>query len=674
MDNANDAGRTLRILHVEDSPRDAELIRELLSDAGFAFQMDLAATEQEFTNFMQAGGYDLILADYHLVNFDAPSALLQTKALCPDVPFICISGVIGEERAVELLKLGATDYVMKDRIKKLPIAIQRALDEVREHNARMEVETALRDAEWKFVALFDKGPIAVAYNEMICDASGNPIDYRVIDANNSFREMIGVDPRGKTIREAVPDIENETFDWFRTYGDVARTGQDVRFEQHLRLNDRWYDCIAFQYEPDHFVTAFLDITERKQIEEALWVSQHHLQFAQQSAGVGTWNWDITNQQLEWSSELYTLFGLDTDSVEATFDVWNQVLHPDDREMAYQRLEQAMKNRIAFDSEYRVIHPEGKVRWIKALGDTQYDPSGAPVRMAGICLDITEQKQIEEAQAKVAERDHHIAQVLQKTLMPPQRPMQPEGYEIASRYQPVLSEAEVCGDFYDLIDLGDGKIGIVIGDVVGKGLQAAARVAAVKHTIRSYAYVDDRPSSVLTCVNSAMYRDIVSENDMLTVFLAVLDTRNGTLTYTNAGHEPPVIGHADGSVDYLNVGGPMFTGLGEQVYPEGSAILRAGDVLVMVTDGITEARKVGDWELFGAEGIARCLSENEGASADQFTTSLLEAAVAYADGALRDDAAIVVVKRAVASVECGGHSLDVMVPESIGEPAGVNTGI
>jgi len=130
-------------------------------------------------------------------------------------------------------------------------------------------EAALLDIEWKFSALFEYGPIAVAYHQMLYDEAGQPYDYLFIDANAAYKALTGVDPRGKTARAAFPGIENDPFDWIGTYGRVVRTDQQVRFEQHLQFNNCWYDCVAYRYQPDHFVVAFLNITARKQAEIAL---------------------------------------------------------------------------------------------------------------------------------------------------------------------------------------------------------------------------------------------------------------------------------------------------------------------------------------------------------------------------------------------------------------------
>jgi len=258
-------------------------------------------------------------------------------------------------------------------------------------------------------------------------------------------------------------------------------------------------------------------------------------------------------------------------------------------------------------------------------------------------DCTERHLAHEASTRAAERIAHIADMLQSTLIPPLIPLQPAGYETAARYQPALTEAEVGGDFYDLFDLGDGKLGVVIGDIVGKGLPAAARVAAVRHTIRSYAFLDLSPSRVMTLVSDALFRNIQTENDMLTAFFAVIDIRTGGLTYANAGHEPPVIMRSNGQIEFLDTIGPMFNGMSRPKYPESELTLQPGDLILMITDGITEARK-GDYSaFFGVEGIVGTLSRNVGASADEIAAKIFEDASSFADDVLRDDVAIVVIK-------------------------------
>jgi len=128
---------------------------------------------------------------------------------------------------------------------------------------------SLYSSEDKFRALFEKSPIGVAYHEMVYDDSGKAVDYLFLDANTSYRELTGVDPRGKLVTQAFPGIENDPFDWIGTFGHVASSGEQIRFEQFLQSNNRWYDCVGYNFKPGHFVAAFMEITDRKKAEIAL---------------------------------------------------------------------------------------------------------------------------------------------------------------------------------------------------------------------------------------------------------------------------------------------------------------------------------------------------------------------------------------------------------------------
>lgn len=160
------------------------------------------------------------------------------------------------------------------------------------------------------------------------------------------------------------------------------------------------------------IVTLIDVTQRKQMEEALREANERLVLAQQSAGAGIWDWDMATGQLNWSPELFRLFGLDPETAGASFDSWRSVLHPEDRQVAEARIELTIRNHTPLASEYRIILPTGEVRWINALGNTMYDDRGKPQRMSGICIDITERKRMEEELKK--SRDELEIRVQERT--------------------------------------------------------------------------------------------------------------------------------------------------------------------------------------------------------------------------------------------------------------------
>jgi sigma-B regulation protein RsbU (phosphoserine phosphatase) len=138
------------ILLLEDNVLDAELIERELSRAGIRFTAAHVMTEQGFRDAVVSGSFDVILADYHLPGFSGMAALEIAVAAAPETPFLFVSGSIGEERAVEALRRGATDYIIKDRISRLPAAVQRARTECDERRRRIEAEEALRASRERF--------------------------------------------------------------------------------------------------------------------------------------------------------------------------------------------------------------------------------------------------------------------------------------------------------------------------------------------------------------------------------------------------------------------------------------------------------------------------------------------------------------------------------------------
>ena len=137
----------VRILYLEDSPADRELVEELMRSEGLASEFIMVETRAEFQHALDDEKFDLILSDYSLPSFDGLSALKMSRDRFPEIPFILLSGVMGEERAIESLKGGATDYVLKQRIERLVPSVRRAVHEMLERRRRREAEQRLQASE-----------------------------------------------------------------------------------------------------------------------------------------------------------------------------------------------------------------------------------------------------------------------------------------------------------------------------------------------------------------------------------------------------------------------------------------------------------------------------------------------------------------------------------------------
>jgi PAS domain S-box-containing protein len=300
---------------------------------------------------------------------------------------------------------------------------------------------------------------------------------------------------------------------------------------------------------------------------------------------------------------------------------------------------ALRGETVKDQRYVITSGDGRDKVISVSSSPVLSANGTVLGATTVFRDVTDQAEFERQREELLEREHRIADLLQQAIVPPAVPSEMLGYDIAVRYKAALREADVGGDFYDVFELADGRLAVLIGDVAGKGLTAALRVAAARHAIRNYAYVDPRPGQVITLANEALCKD-GEDSQILTAFLAVLDPEGGTMVYCSAGHEPPVACRANGLSEELSETGLPLGLLSGATYSESTRPFGPGDMVVLVTDGITEARRPPS-DLFGRERLTEYLQAHVSKPVDEIASGLLDAATAHADGHLQDDAAVVV---------------------------------
>jgi serine phosphatase RsbU (regulator of sigma subunit) len=218
----------------------------------------------------------------------------------------------------------------------------------------------------------------------------------------------------------------------------------------------------------------------------------------------------------------------------------------------------------------------------------------------------------------------------------------EDVQIASRFEFAHQVAQVGGDYFDFIEFKDReKLGIVIGDVCGKGVPAAIYTGKAKDMLYAYARLNPSPAWVISQLNQALYSQMSEECMFITMIYGVLDTSQGTFTYTNAAHPPAIVGRQGGEIAELGQTGGMVGALEEMEYEERTVRLEPGGVLALFTDGVTEAR--ANQKMLGQEGVREVVQSHADAPADRIAEAIFQRAREFAQGVLRDDVAIVVVK-------------------------------
>jgi serine phosphatase RsbU (regulator of sigma subunit) len=238
----------------------------------------------------------------------------------------------------------------------------------------------------------------------------------------------------------------------------------------------------------------------------------------------------------------------------------------------------------------------------------------------------------------------IARVLQTSLLPPHLPEIP-GVEVGAEYLPVGEANVVGGDFYDLINTVEDGWVCAIGDVRGKGVEAAAVTALARYTIRAVTMKDDRPSEVLAALNEAMLRQL-PEDRFCTAACIRLEPENGSagvgLDIARAGHPAPLLLRPGGPVEEVGCSGRVLGVFDDAELRDTSLRLMPGETLVLYTDGVTEARSP-DGDFFGEDRLRKLLGSCSGYDAATLAARIKDVILDFQEGYPRDDLAVLVLR-------------------------------
>ena len=568
----------VRILLVEDNPGDARLIGEMLgSRAVEDVALAIAVDLAGALRELIGETFDVVVLDMGLPDAEGLDGLKRVRLAAPELPVIVLTGNSDSELAVSAVQAGAQDYLVKGEI-----SADLLMRACRYAIERHHIESQLRDL------------------------------------NDELEDRI---------RDRMSELEHTT-----------RIAQDTALENARLFED------AHELARLNGALNAVDSTVHSTLE-----IDRVMQLATE-AGVGALACDcgavemidgdewVVRYQHGFSEEIVgTRFSKD-EAPHATSAALRGSALAIENSSDEDGLSAGLGNQHALKSVMAVpLTARGQVvgcglfftKAVRHFDDAEID--------FGRKLGSTVSLALENA--RLYESEHRIANTLQAALlaMPERLP----GIEFAHAYHSATEATRVGGDFYDLFEIGCDRVGLTIGDVAGKGLEAAVLTSVVKNTIRAHAMEGGKtPGQILALTNDVVHGATPPEA-FATVFFAILDRRTGRLTYSNAGHTTAAIMCGEAGVVTLCETAPMVGGFAGVDFGEAEVSLKPGEVLFLYTDGLTEARR--DREFFGESRLFEFLS-SPCASVEDVVSDVVSRVVSFSEGVLRDDLAILAVMR------------------------------
>jgi PAS domain S-box-containing protein/putative nucleotidyltransferase with HDIG domain len=383
--------KELRILILEDVPSDAELEESELRDAGLVFTSLRVDTHEAFEQALDEFKPDVILLDYRLPAYSGRDALEYTRRTHPQIPVVMATGALGDEAAVELLKLGAKDYVLKDRLARLAPAVKRALSE----------EKGIRNrklAEGKYKAVFNEAMDGI----VLIDCS----TWQVVECNPEFEKQTGrslaqlteikmwevlIPEQHEMGRQNLLDIQSRGSGRGSDFKIRKPGGEVVPFE---------FSAKFLSIQRQNFIQVVTrDISERLRAEQALLDSE--ARYKRITEGITDYQYTVRVEhgravETTQSQACMTVTGYSAAEFAANPDLWIQMVVPEDRELVLERVRQVLAGMDVPPIEHRIIRKDGELRWMSDTIIVFKDAAGTLLSYDGVIRDITERKRAENA--------------------------------------------------------------------------------------------------------------------------------------------------------------------------------------------------------------------------------------------------------------------------------------
>lgn len=315
-----------------------------------------------------------------------------------------------------------------------------------------------------------------------------------------------------------------------------------------------------------------------------------------------------------------------------------------------------------ERELRGAQAEGRAddeQWHQRKDGSRFWGSGLMIAIQGqagqthgyckIMRDLTERHQAEERAQAAAAKDRRIAEALQRAMLIPLKENQFPGVSVATLHEAAWEEAQVGGDFFDGFLLSDTLLALAVGDASGKGLEAAVRTTLIKDAVRAFLRSLEDADAALTLarLNDFLYNssrlDASEDEGFVTLALVLFDTETGVASFSVAGAEPPRVLRADGTLETVEIRGVPLGLFPQGEYTVETRRLGPGDTLLLITDGLTDARRQGEFiSLSALEDIIR--EARASGSAQEMGQAILDRVKEFAGGKLHDDACLLLARR------------------------------
>lgn len=374
----------LKVLMLEANPSDAVNIQQLLTKDKLACEFFVAKDKGSFIHALNDFNPGIILSAHSTAKFNSSDALQIAREKLPGIPFILVTGTVSEEFAANIIKQGADDYLLKDRMARLPAAIKAALLQRRATKELGDYKYALDQSA--IVAITDQKGIIIYANQNFCKISKYRRD-----------ELIGQDHRilksgyhpASYIRDLWRTIANGKT-WQGEFCNRAKDGSTYWVNTHI---------IPFLNEygkPYQYLSIRHDISKRKKAEEKLKQSEMRLNEAQAVAHIANWEIDLAGNVHTWSDETYRILDLQKSEVEPGTELFLSCLHHDDAAKAKKMLKLILTHFTSSKTDFRFKTRDGKKRYGHIEWRFAFDTSGKARRLFGILQDITERKEAAES--------------------------------------------------------------------------------------------------------------------------------------------------------------------------------------------------------------------------------------------------------------------------------------